>query len=155
MEADEGIEAGGRRSALDHPFSGSATTATITDDSHVGEIAARRRWDGAADALRIWWPAFEAFMAPVTDVMITQAHLHTGARVLDVATGFGEPAFTLAAVVGPSGHVVATDLSPMMLTVASERARNRALANVTVAEMDGQRPTITTADLTPSPAGWG
>lgn len=144
MRAGEGFQTGGGWGALEHLRSSSARTASTTDDSRAGESAERRRWDGAAERLRIWWPAFHAFMAPVTSAMIEQIDLCTGDRVLDVATGFGEPALTLASVVGPSGHVVASDLSPMMLAVASERARSLGLVNVTVAEMDGQCPTATT-----------
>lgn len=102
--------------------------------------AERREWDAVAPTLRAWWPAFEGFMSPVTGAMVAAAALRPGCRVLDVATGFGEPALTVADVVGPAGRVVATDLSPAMLAVAAERAAARGLTNVDFAVMDAQEP---------------
>lgn len=106
---------------------------------------AARHWDEAAEGLRTWWPAFEHVMAPVTEAMVAAADLRPGDRVLDVATGFGEPALTLARLVGPSGQVVASDVSLAMLAVAAERARAIGLANVEVAEVDAQAPMIAEA----------
>jgi ubiquinone/menaquinone biosynthesis C-methylase UbiE len=46
---------------------------------------------------------------------------------LDIATGIGEPAVTVAKVVGGSitnggGHVLAIDIPPQMLAIAKKRA---------------------------------
>ena len=51
--------------------------------------------------------------------------------MLDLATGTGEPALTIAGIVGPSGRVTASDLGSGMLGYAASRARERALANIT------------------------
>ena len=48
------------------------------------------------------------------------ARLAPGQRVLDVASGTGLVAGAAAALIGPSGHVTATDISPAMI----EQARN-------------------------------
>jgi demethylmenaquinone methyltransferase/2-methoxy-6-polyprenyl-1,4-benzoquinol methylase len=50
-----------------------------------------------------------------------------GDRVLDVATGTGDLAFTLAERVGTSGEVIATDFSERMLEVARGKAARRAV----------------------------
>ncbi len=102
----------------------------------------RQQWDRAARGLRDWWPAFEKVMAPVTDVMVADAAVQRGARVVDVASGFGEPALTVARLVGSTGQVVATDLSPSMLDIAAERAHTLDLGNVEFAQMDAERPTL-------------
>src|ERR1700752_2152180 len=44
-----------------------------------------------------------------------------GSTVLDVACGPGTVTFLLAERVGPSGRVVATDISPAMLAIAREK----------------------------------
>jgi ubiquinone/menaquinone biosynthesis C-methylase UbiE len=44
-------------------------------------------------------------------------------KVLDLASGTGEPALRLAHVVGPQGRVVATDLVPEMLEATLRRRR--------------------------------
>jgi SAM-dependent methyltransferase len=54
--------------------------------------------------------------------------------VLDVGTGLGEPALTVARAVGPTGSVVGIDLSPQMLRLARERAAG--VSNVEFVEAD-------------------
>ncbi len=46
-----------------------------------------------------------------------------GMRVLDLGTGLGQVAFTLADLVGPTGQVLGIDSADRLLGVASERAR--------------------------------
>jgi len=83
------------------------------------------------------WKAKSAAMGtPVTEALVDYAQPATGMRVLDLASGTGEPAITLAQRVGPSGHVTALDLSPDLLKIAAKRARNRGLANFTVHQAD-------------------
>lgn len=64
------------------------------------------------------------------------ARLAPGMRVLDVATGTGLAAQAALAIVGPSGSVVATDVSPSMVEKA--RSRLAEAKNVTVSVEDGQ-----------------
>src|SRR5579864_6373108 len=72
--------------------------------------------------------------------LLRAARVGSGQRVLDIATGTGVAAEAAAEAVGPSGAVVATDLSPDML----ERARERlaAMPNVALAIEDGQSLTF-------------
>lgn len=122
-----------------------ATTRELAADSY--KVEQRRQWDEAAEQLREWWPVFEGFMAPVTQAMVDHARPYPGARVVDVASGFGEPALTVAGLVGPGGRVVATDLSPAMLAVAGERAGAAGLGNVDCVEMDAEEPTLPPASF--------
>jgi len=83
------------------------------------------------------WKAKSAAMGrDVTDALVAYARPRLGMKVLDVATGTGEPAISLAARVGPSGHVTALDLSAELLEVADERARQRGLTNFTTRQAD-------------------
>lgn len=68
--------------------------------------------------------------------LLAAARLARGQRVLDVGTGTGMAAAMAAETVGPSGQVVATDISGPMLDTARERLGT--LANVSVAVEDGQ-----------------
>jgi ubiquinone/menaquinone biosynthesis C-methylase UbiE len=68
--------------------------------------------------------------------LLRAARVAPGQRVLDVATGSGLAAEAAIALVGPSGHVTAADLSPAMVEQARERLG--ALPNVTLAIEDGQ-----------------
>jgi SAM-dependent methyltransferase len=67
--------------------------------------------------------------------LLQSARLATGHRVLDVATGTGIAAEAAASSVGPSGHVVATDISGPILDQARKRLRER--PNVSFAIEDG------------------
>jgi SAM-dependent methyltransferase len=61
-------------------------------------------------------------------------------RVLDMATGRGEPAIRAAHRVGPGGVVVGIDISPSMLAMAAERAEREGIANLTLRAADAASP---------------
>jgi SAM-dependent methyltransferase len=87
-------------------------------------------------AWRKWSPQFAIFLREATDVLVEAAHVQPGMQVLDVASGTGEPALTLAENVGPTGHVTATDLGSGMLAIAEENAHTTGLANMTFRQAD-------------------
>jgi len=70
---------------------------------------------------------------------VEAARVAPGMRVLDLASGPGEPALTLARVVGPRGHVVASDIVPEMVAIAREQAEARRLTNMSLDVVDAQR----------------
>lgn len=77
--------------------------------------------------------------------LLHAARLAAGMRVLDIATGTGIAAEPAARIVGPSGHVVAADVSPAMV----DRARGRlgGLTNVSFAVEDGEHLTLGSASF--------
>ena len=75
----------------------------------------RQMWDNAAAGWQAWWETFERGAQKVSDKIVELAEIKPGDRVLDIATGIGEPAVTAARKVMPSGKVLATDISPQML----------------------------------------
>jgi SAM-dependent methyltransferase len=87
-------------------------------------------WDNVASGWQAWWPTFEHVAQKVSDKIVELAEIKPGDRVLDIATGIGEPATTAAKRVKPNGNVVATDLSPQMLAIAKTRARSLGLDSV-------------------------
>src|SRR5207245_3814206 len=70
--------------------------------------------------------------------LIELAAIRPGMWVLDVATGPGEPALTIARRVGPSGLVAGVDFSPTMLRGARARARARGVGKAQFDEMDAE-----------------
>lgn len=94
----------------------------------------RSRWNAASGGWRAWSGLFERGAASVTAKLLELGGVGPGRRVLDVATGQGEPALTAARLVAPGGHVVGVDISPGMLAVARERAAG--LPNVEFVEAD-------------------
>src|SRR5579863_1435343 len=95
-------------------------------------------WDDSAAGWKRWWPTFERAAQTVNDRLVALAEVRAGNRVLDLATGSGEPALTAARAVGPSGRVVAVDMSPGMLAIARERIDAAGLANVDLVESDAE-----------------
>ncbi|HZY94492.1 MAG TPA: methyltransferase domain-containing protein [Candidatus Bathyarchaeia archaeon] len=98
----------------------------------LDEIKQRQRiqWDASAPGWKKWEKHFIHNLQPLTDMLVTKAGIKTGNSVLDLACGTGEPALTIAKIVGPSGRVVGVDLAPGMLAVARERTASQGLKNV-------------------------
>jgi SAM-dependent methyltransferase len=71
-----------------------------------------------------------------TDALVQVADLADGLSVLDIASGTGEPAITLAKAVGPNGHAMGTDLARGMLDVAEENAQSARVTNVSFEQAD-------------------
>jgi SAM-dependent methyltransferase len=98
----------------------------------AGEFRDRQRdsWNTAASGWRRWNEWLDRATARINERLVELAGVEPGSRVLDVATGYGEPALTAARVAGPEGSVVATDISPEMLAFGRERASAADLENV-------------------------
>jgi ubiquinone/menaquinone biosynthesis C-methylase UbiE len=60
--------------------------------------------------------------APVTQALVEEAHIAHGQTVLDIATGPGEPALTIAALVGSKGKIFGIDPAPEMVDAARRAA---------------------------------
>lgn len=83
------------------------------------------------------WKAKSAAMGqPVTDALVEYAQPVAGMRVLDLASGTGEPAISIAGRVGAGGQVTALDLSADLLEIAAKRAHDRGLTNLTTQQGD-------------------
>jgi SAM-dependent methyltransferase len=83
-------------------------------------VAAWRKWD----------TQLSAFSREATEAVLEAAQLRPGMRVLDLASGVGNPALSIAEAVGPTGHVTATDLGPGMIAYAEELAKSKGLRNI-------------------------
>ena len=90
--------------------------------------AQKKTWNKFAPGWGKWDDFFMRTIAPMGEALISAAHLAAGQRVLDVATGTGEPGLTVAERVRP-GEVVGIDISDAMIALARENARRRSLAN--------------------------
>lgn len=91
-----------------------------------------REWagDDAAAAWQKHHAAMTRQMAGVTQTLVERARPRPGEAVLDLASGNGEPALSLAMAVAPRGSVVATDLSPFMLAALRENAMEEGIENI-------------------------
>ena len=101
-----------------------------TVDSKQFKEEERQSWDRVANNWQKWWKTIEGGAEKVSRRLIELAEIKSGSKVLDIATGIGEPAITVAGRIGSSGHILATDISSQMLSVAKERAISLGLQNV-------------------------
>lgn len=92
----------------------------------------RQEWTdpGTVAAWRKWNPQFVASLHEATEILMEVSQVRPGMQALDLASGTGEPALTIAAAVGPEGHVTATDLGPGMLATCEENAHAQGLTNM-------------------------
>ena len=67
--------------------------------------------------------------APITQALIEDAEINTRRVVLDVATGPGEPALSIADLVGPEGKVLGVDAVPQMVEAARRAGERRGFHN--------------------------
>ncbi|HUR70219.1 MAG TPA: methyltransferase domain-containing protein [Candidatus Thermoplasmatota archaeon] len=82
-----------------------------------------------------------------TAPLVARAAPRPGERVLDVASGDGEPALTIARLVLPGGSVLGVDLSERMVDAARERAKAAAIGGVDFQVMDAEKLTLPDASF--------
>ena len=82
----------------------------------------RQDWESVAAGWEKWYKTFENGAYKMSDKLINMSKVKQASRVLDIATGIGEPAIAVAKRVGTGGHVMATDISLQMLSIAKKRA---------------------------------
>ena len=98
----------------------------------------RQQWEDAAEAWHRWGPTIETWLGPATDAMLDAAGVTAGSDVLDVAAGAGGQTLAAARRAGSNGRVVATDISPTILTYAAKAAAEAGLTNLETREADGE-----------------
>jgi ubiquinone/menaquinone biosynthesis C-methylase UbiE len=88
------------------------------------------RWTGSAPYWEKHRDAIRQMFAPVTQALVADGQIGTGHVVLDIATGPGEPALSVAGLVGPNGKVCGIDPIPEMVAAARRAAGLLELRNV-------------------------
>ena len=71
-----------------------------TLDSKQYKETERQGWNSVAAGWQKWWKTIERGTDKVSRRLIELAEIKPGSRVLDIATGIGEPAITAAKYVG-------------------------------------------------------
>lgn len=98
----------------------------------------RNEWTGAAPLWQKWNHKFVIQTRAATELVVRGAELRPGMKVLDLASGTGEPALSVAKAVGPKGRVIATDLVPEMLEAARINAASEGLVNLEFRTADAE-----------------
>ena len=104
-------------------------------DSRLQLRVQRYGWDRAAPDYERGWAQQ---LKPAQDRLLEMAALSPGESVLDLACGTGLITFPAAQAVGPTGRVVATDISDAMVAAVSAEAARRGLTNLTAQRADAE-----------------
>ncbi len=102
------------------------------------------RWSGSAPFWEKHREIIRLMFAPVTQALVEDGQIRSSHAVLDIATGPGEPALTIAASAGPEGQVWGIDPVPEMVAGARRAAGRLGLRNARFA--------VALADPLPFPA---
>lgn len=115
----------------------------------------RNNWKSAAEGWRRRDALLRIGAAPVTDRMLDLSGISSGSRLLDIASGTGEPAITAAQIVGETGKVIGTDLVDEMLVVAREKTTSMNLNNIEFHCIDAESLDYPTASFDAVTIRWG
>ncbi len=95
----------------------------------------RETWDECAENYLPLMRQLAPFHKALVDLIAPQS----GERILDVCTGPGEPAMTIASMVAPTGQIMGVDLSTKMTEMARKTSEKRGLSNVSFLTMDAEK----------------
>lgn len=90
----------------------------------------RNQWQESAPYWEKHRNIIRAMFAPITAALIEDAGIAPGFNVLDVGTGPGEPALTVAEFVGKTGNVCGIDPAPEMIAAARRASETQGMHNV-------------------------
>ena len=116
-------------------------------DAKAYKVTTHNQWQEAAKAWNDWGSLLRTWLGPATDAMLDMAGVSVGSRVLDVAAGAGDQSLSAAERVGPSGFVLATDISANILEYAAENARIQGYDNLDTHIADGEDLDVPAASL--------
>jgi ubiquinone/menaquinone biosynthesis C-methylase UbiE len=88
------------------------------------------RWSGSAPFWDKHREIIRLMFASITPALVEDAQIASRHAVLDVATGPGEPALSVATLVGPQGQVFGVDPIPEMVASARRAATRLGLKNM-------------------------
>lgn len=91
-------------------------------------------WDKIAEKFDMWLPQIE----PTGDALLDALDAQAGEYILDVASGTGEPALTLARRMGNDIKVLGIDAAPGMARVAQSKVEKEGLSNISFQTMPAE-----------------
>ena len=121
------------------------------------EIKATQRsvWGGVAGGWDKWYEELERHSRPINEWLCQAAGLAPGMRVLDLASGSGQPAFTAAQLVRPGGSIVASDIAPEMVEVLRRRIAAAGSKDMEARVMDMEQLDFPDASFDAVTCRWG
>jgi ubiquinone/menaquinone biosynthesis C-methylase UbiE len=118
--------------------SNSMATQQAVFDATKYKLGQRDQWNKDSAAWHRWNPIIESWIGDATVEMLDMADIYPGYRILDIAAGTGEPAVSAAALVGPEGYILATDIAEDIIRLAGQVAKERGVEQIETRVMDGE-----------------
>jgi SAM-dependent methyltransferase len=110
-----------------------------TFDALAFKKSTHGQWNAVADRWNAWGPLLDSWLGPVSEALLDMAKVGPGHRVLHIAGGSGQEALQSARRVGPSGHVLTTDLSEALTALAAANLETAGYKNASAQVMDGEQ----------------
>jgi ubiquinone/menaquinone biosynthesis C-methylase UbiE len=95
----------------------------------------KESWNKFSPGWKKWDELMMDFLKPMGDEIIRRIDPHGADLVLDIASGTGEPALTIATML-TTGKVILTDVADEMLDIAKENAALRGITNIETVPCD-------------------
>ncbi len=95
----------------------------------------RYGWDKAAEYYENCW---QAQLKPAHDLLMKVSNIQHNEHIIDIAAGTGLITFRMAEKIGPSGHILATDISDEMVNISSKLAKDKGFNNIQFKRMDAE-----------------
>lgn len=112
------------------------TTTSTDQDRDALRVRVHTMWASVATGWGTHADALDTMAAEVTEAMLLAAAPRPGEHVLELACGAGGVGLAAAALVGPTGEVVLSDVVPEMTGIAAARAAARGASNVRTRVLD-------------------
>ena len=101
----------------------------LTEEIQLQQLEQQRNnWNQFSSGWKKWDDLIMHAMKPIGDALIYNLDIKGSEKVLDVASGTGEPGLTLSTLL-PHGEVIGSDLSENMVVIANENASKRNVSN--------------------------
>ena len=100
-------------------------------------------WNAIAEKFDIWLPV----LAPVGKSMLDALKARPGDRILDVGSGTGEPALSLARQMGDTVEIIGVDQAAGMAKVAQHKVSTEGLNNIHFQTMAAEALTFADAEF--------
>ncbi|HLI50532.1 MAG TPA: methyltransferase domain-containing protein [Thermomicrobiaceae bacterium] len=102
----------------------------LVEDAAATRREMREKWGARAAGWNQRRRESDGLLNELSEHLIELGEIAPGQRVLDVACGGGDPAFAIGEVIGPSGSVIAVDITEQMILAAQEFAQQHSVDNV-------------------------
>jgi len=112
-----------------------AATIDTTKDLSMSARDNQPDWDKIAEKFDIWLPQ----LAPVGEALLEALDAQPGDHIIDLGSGTGEPALTLARRMNGHIQITGIDAADGMVNVAQQKVANERLPGITFSTMPAEK----------------